>query len=181
MFQPGINKDLCPVIGKKNNSAPYGYQSIDQQHEFYIRIDDIDLGSFAASDKANLKICIGPRKLFQNFSSEFHRFEIPQRTWAFQYKNADRASFVIALFKKRVFGRDSEIGEVELKLNAFQPNAVTQRTFTLHSPNSNAIPAKIVISVHANENGSGKFHAQKATAFNENNFEIHHKKTYLPK
>ena len=84
------------------------------------------------------------------------------------------------IFKKRYFGSDREIGEIEIKLNAFEFNKVTTHEFTLQSPNPNAVPAKIRVSVHLSDKCTVPFHAPVGQIAIKN-FQILHAKTYLPK
>ena len=156
------------------------YHSLESVNQIYIKIDSLDIGSFPASEKAILKAYVGPRKAYLPFSFEFHKNQALDHIWNFNFKNADRSSFVIALFKKRYFGSDREIGEIEIKLNAFEFNKVTTHEFTLQSPNPNAVPAKIRVSVHLSDKCTVPFHAPVGQIAIKN-FQILHAKTYLPK
>ena len=162
------------------NISHNGYQQFDSLNQVYIRIDSIDLGSFQSTNKATLKACIGSRKSFLPNVYEFHKNDILNHTWTFTFKNANRSSFIFALFKKRIFGGDHEVGEIEVRINAFQPNTVTTEEFILKSPNPNAVPAKVKLTIHVCENGAQEFDAPPSTSIN-NNFEIPHATTYLSK
>ena len=150
------------------NSA-VGYKSFgEEETEIFIKVESVDIGSFPASAKADLMVCIGPRKHYMDFAYNMKKYEtnVPH-IWTFYSKKPQRASFVIALFKKRYFGINSEIGKVELKLNEFQPNTVTTKEFNLVPPNSNGFNqfgARIRVSVHLNENGSSAFSAPTVSA-----------------
>ena len=146
-------------IGSRCQETVSGYQSFNEQNTVYLRVDSIDLGSFKASSKAHLRVCIGSRREYSQQGFDFHRNERIPHQWEFEFRNADRSSFVIALYKKRVFGGDSEIGKAEIKLNDFEANAVTTKTVTLQSQQFNSVPATITISVHRDENGSPAFQA----------------------
>ena len=157
-----------------------GYQQLNDQTIVYLRIESVDLGSFQASNKATLKACVGSRKNFQTFPYEFHRNEKINHTWSFNFKNSNRSSVVIAIFKRRYFGGDHEVGEIEIRMNAFQLNTITTHEYTLQSPNPNAAPARIVVSIHVCDNGAPAFCAPETSKIAEN-FQIHHAATYLAK
>ena len=163
-----------------NSTAPSGYQALNDSTQVYVRIDSIDLGSFQASNKATLKACVGSRKSFLPFSFEFHKNERIDHTWSFNFKNANRSSVVIAIFKRRYFGGDHEVGEIEIKMNAFELNTITTHDYVLQSPNPNAVPARVRVSIHVCDNGAPAFCAPETSKIAEN-FQIHHATTYLAK
>ena len=148
-----------------------GYKTINEEEtEIFIRVLNVDIGSFPASNKADLKVCIGPRQHYLDFAYTMKKNEtnIPY-TWKFYSKNNQRSSFVIALFKKRYFGYNSEIGKVELNLSSFEPNAVTTREFTLipsNGNNNNEYSPRIRLSIHVNKNGSPAFKAPQSEMMN---------------
>lgn len=168
------NRQYMHSFGRSSDSS---YQSLISDNEVYVRIDSIDTGSFPVKNDTKLIACIGSRHSFLPYSYEFKAGNNVNHVWNFTYKNQDRSSFVLVLFKRQLFGGDKEIGEIELKLNAFQTNAVTQHTFELHSPQKNAIPAKVTLSVHICEDGSERFNAPEAQSI-QNQYEIVHKSTY---
>ena len=148
------------------NSAN-GYVCLSEDEtQIFIRVESLDIGSYPASNKADIMVCIGPRKHYMDFAYNMKKNEINvPHTWTFYSKNPATASFVIAVFKKRYFGVNSEIGQVELRLKSFQPNTVTTKDFTLNSAqgSGNSYPARIRVSVHINSNGSTAFNAPPAT------------------
>ena len=175
MFQPAVEYQLLNSSAINN-----GYKPFNDSTNVYVRIDGVDLGSFAASSKATLKACVGSRKSFIPFSFEFHKNERINHTWNFNFNNANRSSIVIAIFKRRYFGGDHEVGEIEIKMNAFELNAITTHEYVLQSPNPNAVPAKIRVSIHVCDNGAPAFCAPQTSKIGEN-FQIHHATTYLAK
>ena len=168
-----------PQIGSRNkqqalansNVNSIGYKSFgEEETEIFVKVLSVDIGSFPASNKADLKVCIGPRRHYLDFAYDMkkHETNVPH-TWTFYSKNSEKSSFVIALFKKRYFGINSEIGKVELKVGSFEPNTVTTREFTLVPPNGNKYSsdvARIRVSVHINKNGSPAFSAPQSTINN---------------
>ena len=168
------NRQYMQSFGNTSNSS---YQSLISDNEVYVRIDSINTGSFQVKNDTKLIACVGSRHSFLPYAHEFRAGSKVNHVWNFTYKNQDRSSFVLVLFKRQLFGGDKEIGEIELKLNAFQPNAVTQHTFVLHSPQKNSIPAKVTLSVHICEDGNEKFNAPEAATMHSQ-YESLHKTTY---
>ena len=145
-----------------------GYQYFNDNGAIHIKIDRVDLGSFKASQKANIMAYCGPRKTFMNHGCLFKRGEYnPKTVWNFQYSNPRRSTFVIALYKHRYLKPDSLIGEIELRVSGFQPNAVTTTQFTLNCPGC-SVPANITLSVHVCENGSDSFAAPTSNTVSNN-------------
>ena len=166
-------------MSRSSSAKLNGYQSIDRLIPIYIRLEGVNLGSYHASNHAVLKACIGSRKYFLPNAYEFHITDPVQHTWTCNFSNPDRSSFIIALFKRRLFGNDHEVGEIEIKVNAFEPNTVTTKEFELLSPNRFSTPARVRVSVHIAADGSSPFQAPLSTNIKDN-FEIPHNKTYLP-
>ena len=147
-------------------------------NDIYIRIDNIDLGSFEVDSSSKLVACIGSRTSFRPFSVDFPASQKKvDHVWNFKFTNSQKSSFVLVLFKRRFFGQDKEIGEIEIKLNAFPANKVTKHEFVLRSPNPNAIPAKVTLSIHVCEDGSPQFKAPISDSIAPR-YEILHRTTY---
>lgn len=131
-----------------------------------IHVRGIDLGSYSATDKAGLVLYVGAPSSFKKYPYPFKCGERNHidRTWEYHYKVDNNASFVIALYKQHFLG-DKEIGELELKISAFQPNTVITERFELQSPNIAAVPARIELEIHLNTDGSQPFQAPKGFLF----------------
>ena len=174
--------------------------SFDPSHKIaYIKISDISTGDYRCSDESQLVLFVGPRTAFKApripdvdiqeaeevqeeiLHEDEYKFSTRNRNyvdhlWKFHFKAEDHASFVVVLYKHHFLG-DSEIGEIELKLKAFQPNTVVSDVFTLLGPNKDWEPAKLRITVHIDENGAQPFSAPEGMFFSDD-AEIKHEKTY---
>ena len=154
------------------------YTALISGNRAFIKVDAVDTGSYNMSNKAKLVARVGPRHSFMNHSTEFGLKERPQGTFDFKYTDPERSSFVCVLFKKHLFGGDEELGEIELRLSAFEPNTVVSKEYTLKTPSSKHIPCRVRISVHLSEDGSNAFCAPAGGKLLANP-EIPHKTTYF--
>lgn len=146
-----------------NNPLERDYNKLLNGNRVYVRIDDLSTGSFKLSNQSKLIACVGHRRNYKPYKYEFRaNSKNIDKTWRFAYDNIETSSFVVVLFKKKTFGSNKEIGEIELRAAAFQPNTIVTEEFTLISPDSNAIPAKVTLSVHVSENGAKEFKAPKS-------------------
>ena len=134
-----------------------GYKPIDQKTPINIRLDGVNLSNVKASSNATFKVCIGSRKVLGFNSCEFHKNDRLNHKWSFDFTNPDRASFVIAVFKKSFFGRDQKLGQVEVMVNEFAANQVETREYTLHSNNVYGPEIKVRLTVHVSKDGSPAF------------------------
>lgn len=133
-----------------NNTSLYddSNYAIKEGNRAFIRIDSVQTGTYPIKSKATLIAHVGPRTSFMNHTSEFGLNEAPLDTWDFSYKNAQNSSFVIAIFRKRLFGGDEEIGEIELKLGSFEKNKVVSEIFELQTLRNRYFNVKVNVSVH---------------------------------
>ncbi|EAX92000.1 hypothetical protein TVAG_001700 [Trichomonas vaginalis G3] len=159
-------------------SSNFDYMPLMSGSRAYIRVDGVETGSFHTNGKTTLVARVGPRANFMNHTAEFSEKNCPKKTWEFKYSDASRSSFVVVISKKHLFGGDEEIGEVELRLSAFEPNTVVSAEFNLKSPHNQAVPARARLSVHLSEDGSSAFCAPAGGVVFQN-AEIPHKKTYF--
>ena len=162
------------------NSKFASYLSQDNGKQVFVKINSVDTGSFKVEKDTKLVACVGSRKTFQNSRYEFSagNSRNVQKVWSFTYKNAQRSSMVFVLYKKKsFFGVDQEIGEIEIKLSALACNRVTVHEFVLRSPDKNAIPARVSLSIHVSENGCKAFTAPEGDKI-RSDFEIIHKETF---
>ena len=148
-----------------------------QVNQVFIKLETVNLGSFQLEPGTRLKACIGPRSNIKGNAAEFNPNTIPAHIWSFSYKNIQKSSFVLVLYQSQFLGPEKEIGEIEIRLSAFQKNTVTSHEFILRSPNRNAVPPRIRLSVHINEDGSNQFSAPSAHGINDK-FEIVRRTSY---
>ena len=162
------------------NSKFASFLSQDNGKQVFIKINSVDTGSFKVQKDTKLVACVGSRKTFPNCRYEFSAGNHTNlnKVWSFTYKNAQRSSLVFVLYKgKTFFGNDQEIGEIEIKLSALACNRVTTHEFVLRSPDKNAIPARVSLSIHVSENGCKAFTAPAGDKI-RSDFEIIHKETF---
>lgn len=126
----------------------------------YVRVEAVDPGNIPFKQDTKFIIGVGPRTSVRLHPAEFNIKTTPSNVWNFPYNNANTSSFVISLLKKKNFGGNEGIGEVELRLSSFEPNKVTTQDFYLQTPNNKYYNVKVKISVHICENGSYPFMAQ---------------------
>ncbi|EAX89580.1 hypothetical protein TVAG_444990 [Trichomonas vaginalis G3] len=144
----------------RNNNYGGNYMPLLSGARAYVKVDAVDTGSFPGLEgKSDLVMRVGPRHCFMGYGFDFKKGEHPNHTWEFKYQDAHRSSLVICLFKKRIFGGDEEIGEIELKLSAFEPDTIVTKEYTLKPPDPKNIPARVRISIHLSEDGSMAFSA----------------------
>ena len=154
------------IVNKNNNN------------DIFLRIDNIDLGSFETEPNSKIVVCLGSRNLYRPYSIDIPATQKKlDKVWNFKYSNFSKSSFVLALYKRKFFGQDKEIGQIEIKLDAFPINRVTKHEFVLRSPNPNAIPPKVTLSIHVCEDGSPQFKAPESDNINPR-FEILPRKSY---
>lgn len=137
-----------------------------KEKKVYVQIRSIDLGGYAATDKAELVLCVGPRHNFIPFAYDLRAGEKHHinHTWKFHFKHEEDSSFVVVLFKHHFLG-DKEIGELEFLVKGFQPNTVVSDKFTLQSANEEARPADVEMDIHVDEDGAAPFHAPEGFMF----------------
>lgn len=127
------------------------------QKNIYIRVEGVDAGTFPIDAKSEYVACVGPRATYRQHKCDFPVGGKPNNVWNFRYTDAYRSSFFVALYKKRIFGGDILIGELELNVAQFKPNVITTQIVTLKSAEIKYLPPRVRISVHISENGAQKF------------------------
>ena len=128
-----------------------------QSHQVFIRIDGFDFGTGEVG-KNDVIICsISPKTIHMNQSKVISLKDINRASefWTYQYRNANRSSFILTVYKKQVYRGNIELGKVEIGLNSFTPNQISKKTCFLTSSNNSHI--KVRLSVHRSENGSKAF------------------------
>ena len=152
-------------------------QNKQNSNQVFIKLESVNLGSFKLEPGTRIKACIGSRSNIKGYPVEFNQNTVPNHVWTFSYKNLLKSSFVLVLFQSQFLGPEKEIGEIEIRLSAFQKNSVTSHEFILRSPNRNAVPPRVRLSVHVNEDGSNQFSAPNAHAIDDK-FEIVRRTSY---
>lgn len=134
----------------------------------HIRLSDVRLGSFKASDKSYLIAVIsGPAT--KGYACEFptkYRSSV-NHVWNFAFHDQEHAIFRLHLFKRHIFGNDVPIGSVTLRLAAFEKDTVVSEDFVLHSDKSMMEPATARITVHVNTCDAQPFNARRGMLFEE--------------
>ena len=144
----------------------------------YIKISNIELGDYPCSDNSELILSVGPHNKFQDNEVKFPTRDrgFFENTWHFAFTREERSAFVVVLYKHHL-PINREIGEIELRLDAFQPNTVVSDVFALTGTEKDWMPAKLRITVHVDENGAPPFSAPEGFEFPDK-AEVKHKKTY---
>lgn len=141
------------------------YAKISNTSIIYVKIDEIDCGSFPIKDRNTIVATAGPRGNFRDYPRSFSAStNKPALSWGFKFINAKYSSFVIALYKKRKILPDDHIGEIELKVSDFPVNQLVQREYTLNAYNHRDVPAKIKITIHVDDMGAPAFRPLKPAA-----------------
>lgn len=138
--------DSRPLLGGKPN-----------QKTIYIRIDGIEAGTFPMDAKSEYVAAVGPRMTYRQHGCDFPVGSKPGNVWSFNFKDAHRSSFVVALYKKRILGGDIMIGELEINVAQFTANFVNTLIFTLKSADPKYIPPRVKLTVHISDNGMQRF------------------------
>lgn len=130
------------------------------QRVAYFRLDSFDLGGFPASYGSRLVASIGSRSSLIRNSKEFDILEKnPQKNWELKYHNPNTTSFVFTIAKKRIFGGDIHIGEIELKISNFELNKVVKCEVRLNNNMNPRLKPIVTLSVHVCNDGSFPFNA----------------------
>ena len=130
------------------------------QNKVHIKFDQIDYGSYRITSSDSVVLAFGSRTGFMNHLMTLQGHEIPKKVWSFTYRNPSKSSFVIVLYKYKFFGKNEEIGEIELKLSGFHENLVTTHTFPLKS-SVRGTPPSVTLTVHISEDQSPPFESEK--------------------
>ena len=141
------------------------------EKQIFIKILNFNAGSLQISEKTKLVAYVGPKHRLLENGLEFQYDEPIGKTWNFGYQDANKSSIVISIHKKNFFGRDSPIGSIELRLGAFEVNAITTYDFVLRAPQvGKFIPTNptVTLAIHLCENGSEPFSAERAKQLNKN-------------
>ena len=138
-------------------------ESLLEQNRVHIRIDRIDYGGFRLSNSDAVVIAFGSKSSFMNHLMTIQATDPPpNKVWSFNYRMANKSSFVIVLYKYKFFGKNEEIGEIELKLSGFYENKVTTHTFPMRS-RVRGPPPSITLTVHVSEDQAEAFDGEKVT------------------
>ena len=124
-----------------------------------VNISSVDLGSLDLKPRDMLVVCIGTRKNPYVYRREFlvsERHSLNQ-TFTFKVNHLDTASFVVMLMRRQYFAGDKEIGEINLKVDAFEMDAVVTHTFELDTPQFYPVRPKIKLGVHLNSTTTQPF------------------------
>ena len=101
-----------------------------QKRVAYIRLDKFDLGNFNVDYGAKIVASVGTRSSLLRNAKDFDFLDKnPQKVWELRYHNPNTTSFIFTLAKKRIFGGDIPIGEVELKLSNFETNKIAKQIY----------------------------------------------------
>ncbi|EAY01097.1 hypothetical protein TVAG_442080 [Trichomonas vaginalis G3] len=136
---------------------------MNKQHKLYIQIRSIEMGTYAATYKAELVLCVGNPMYFRDYP---YKFKASQKhdinhTWTFNIVHEGTGNFLIVLYKHHLLG-NKEIGQIQFSLAGFPPNTVVTQKFVMQSANPNAFPAVVEADIHVCENGAPAFHAPPA-------------------
>ena len=139
-------------------------------HKAYIKINDFSFENFNIDQNETIICSIGPKTKHYSMSKEFClNNNSNQLSWLFNYKNANRSSFVLSLYMKQIYKENIELGKVELKLCYLTPNAINRKKVILSAPNEN-FKTIIDISIHLSEDGSNGFEPLHNNVTTVNNF-----------
>ena len=133
------------------------------QKRAFIKINSIN------TNTEELVTFIGSRKGYIHFPA--YDKNITQHVWNFTYTRKKTASFVIAVGHKQTNNSHHTIGKLEIRLDAFKSNFITNHTFTLRPSDRNSEPLQVNLSLHLNEDGSKVFTAPKSNVIRDD-FEI---------
>ncbi|EAY14839.1 hypothetical protein TVAG_411050 [Trichomonas vaginalis G3] len=134
-----------------------------QKRVAYIRLDKFDLGNFNVDYGAKIVASVGTRSSLLRNAKDFDFLDKnPQKVWELRYHNPNTTSFIFTLAKKRIFGGDIPIGEVELKLSNFETNTVVKCDCKLRNPSNRRLNSTVTLSIHVCEDGSAPFNAPDA-------------------
>ncbi|EAY12238.1 hypothetical protein TVAG_027910 [Trichomonas vaginalis G3] len=131
-----------------------------QQRVVYIRLEKFDLGNFNVDYGSKIVASVGTKSSLLRNAKAFDSMEkYPQKVWEVRYHNQNTTSFIFSLAKKRIFGGDIPIGEVELKISNFEVNTVAKCDCKLKNIANRRLNATATLSVHVCENGAASFNA----------------------
>ena len=134
------------------------------QKRAFIKINSLN------TNTEELVTFIGSRKGYIDFPASSKN--ITQHVWNFTYRGKKSSSFVIAVARKQTNNSGHHtLGKLEIRLDAFKSNFITNHTFTLRPCDRNSEPIEVNLSVHLNEDGSKVFSAPQSNIIRDD-FEI---------
>ena len=135
----------------------------EPQKRAFIKINTIN------TNTEDLVTFVGSRKGYIHFpATDKH---ITEHVWSFTYTGKKTASFVVAVAHKGTNNSQHTLGKLEIRLDAFKSNFITNHTFTLRPSDRNSSPIEVNLSVHLNEDGSKVFTGPQSNIISDD-FEI---------
>ena len=130
-----------------------------------VNVASVDLGSLSLKPKDTLVVCLGTRKNPYTYKQEFPVSDrhCLNASFTFRVNHPETANFVVLLMKRQLISGDKEIGEVNLKVDAFEMDTVITHTFELDTPQSQASKPKVKLDVHLNSTSAQPFFATQGT------------------
>lgn len=128
--------------------------------KLYVQIRSVELGTYAATDKAELVLCVGTKHHIHDYPYKFksgNKHDV-NHTWTFNIVHPQTGEFYVVLYKHHLLG-DKEIGQLGFCVGGFTKNTVVSKKFMLQSANVNAMPATVEMDIHICADGSHAFYA----------------------
>ena len=117
-----------------------------------IKIDSIDTGCYPSRDSTKLIACVGPKDSYTNYPCQFTLADGVHRMWSFTYLNREKSSFVVAIYKKKFFQHNMEIGKIEIPLSSIELYNTTQQEYKIPVRNFSGEPITIKLTIEKAEN-----------------------------
>lgn len=144
----------------------------------YIKISDINLGSFRASDKSTLLVYCGTSSQMTANHRSFPTVQRnEERTWELDLPPLNESELHIAIFKRRLLKQDKEVGQITLNLKTLPKDKVVHHMVSLLSTKDITDPPYLILAVHVDTNGSTKPFEAEEVEFTES-FVIEKDKTF---
>ena len=134
----------------------------NKQKNVFLRVESLNYDRDLTLTPEGLVICVGPRKTYfyhDHNIGDGNNTKSYNKVWNYKYLNSNHSTFVIAIYRAGKINPGYELADIELKLNAFQPNNVTRHSFMLRQKDRNMKPFQITLSIHLSEDGKTEFDA----------------------
>ena len=112
-----------------------------------IAIDSVDTGCYKTKDSTKLIACIGPKDKYRDYPCLFTKSEGAHRTWSYTYTNPEKSSFVVALYKKKNYDINYDIGQIEIPVSSIDFSKTAQATYKIPVKFHKGEPLSINLSI----------------------------------
>ena len=112
-----------------------------------ISIDSIDTGCYQTKDSTKLIACIGPKDNYRDYPCLFTKSDGAHRTWSYTYTDPEKSSFVVAIYKKKNYNINYDIGQIEIPISSIDFSKAVKNTYQIPVKFHTGDPLSICLSI----------------------------------